>query len=78
MGNKKETYVIGILKKHEDRTEIVYVTGIPAKNYAEWKSGEKAMEFSKEYAKDICLGLCLNGYYATPMLKPEYFDLRNC
>lgn len=37
----------------------------------------KAMEFSKEYAKDLAFGLCVNGYAAIPMLKAEYMNLKN-
>lgn len=74
---KKDVYVVGVLKAYKDRTEIKYVTGIPERNYAEWNAGEEAMEFSKEYAKDIALGLCINGYTAIPMLKAEYLNLEN-
>lgn len=78
MVSKKEVYVVGVLDAYEDRTEIKYVTGIPERNYAEWKSGEPAMELSKEYAKDLAFGLCVNGYAAIPMLKADYLNLRNC
>lgn len=36
------------------------------------------MEFSKEYAKDLAFGLCVNGYAVIPMLKADYLELRNC
>lgn len=78
MANKKEVYVVGVLQNYEDRTGIKYVTGIPERNYAEWKAGETAMEFSKEYAKDIAFGLCFNNYTAIPILKEDYLDLKNC
>lgn len=79
MANKKEVYVVGILKTYEDRTEIKYVTDIKTHTkVALWEDGKVAMEFSKEYAKDLALGLCVNGYVAIPMLKADYLDLRNC
>lgn len=79
MANKKDIYVVGILKTYEDRTEIEYVTNINiSTKTAEWKAGELAMEFSKEYAKDLAFGLCVNGYAAIPMLKADYLELRNC
>lgn len=79
MVNKKDVYVVGILKTYEDRTEVEYVTSVNmCTKYAEWKVGEMAIEFSKEYAKDLAFGLCVNGYIAIPMLKAEYLELRNC
>lgn len=79
MANKKDIYVVGILETYEDRTEVKYVTNVENKpKVAEWKAGELAMEFSKEYAKDVAFGLCVNGYAAIPMLKADYLELRNC
>lgn len=77
MASKKEVYVVGVLESYEDRIEIKFVTGIPERKYAEWKAGETAMEFSKEYAKDVAFGLCVNGYAAIPMLKADYLKLGN-
>lgn len=78
MANKRDIYVIGILKAYEDRTEIKYVTNVNSRRkIAEWKAGEKAMEFLKGSAKDLALGLCTNGYVAIPMLKADYLNLKN-
>lgn len=78
MANKEDVYVVGILEAYDDRTEIKFVTSVNMHTkYAEWKDGEKAMEFSGEYAKDLSLGLCMNGYIAIPMLKAEYLNLGN-
>lgn len=75
---EKEVYVIGILIAHKFNTEIKFVTDIDnTTNYVEWIDGEKAMEFAKETAKDIALGLCWNGYAAIPMLKASYLTLEN-
>lgn len=75
---KNDNYVIGILNAFEDRTEIKYVTNVNySSNYAQWKAGEKAAEFSKDMAADVALGLCFNGYAAIPMLKANYLDLKN-
>lgn len=79
MASKKDVYVVGILKTYEDRTEIEYVTNVDTNiKVAEWKAGESAIEFPKEYAKDLAFGLCINGYVAIPMLKANYLELRNC
>lgn len=78
MADREETYVVGILEAYKDRTEVKYVTTVNSRTkYAEWKAGEKAMEFSKEYAKDLAFGLCVNGYVAIPMLKADYLNLKN-
>lgn len=79
MAKQKEIYVIGILQHYMDRTEIKYVTNVDnVTNFAEWKAGESALEFSKKEAQDLALGLCMNGNTAIPMLKADYLELRNC
>lgn len=78
MSSKKEVYVVGILETYENRTEIKYVTD--AKTHTKvalWEEGKVAMEFSKEWAKDLAFGLCVNGYAAIPMLKADYLELKN-
>ena len=74
----KEEYVIGILSSYEDRTEIKYVTSVQTEpKVAHWEDGKEAMEFSKDYAKDLAFGLCVNGYAAIVMIKPDYLTLVN-
>ena len=78
MARKAEQYVIGILSPHKDRTEIKYVTSVqtePKVSY--WEDGKEAMTFSKDYAKDLAFGLCVNGYTAIVMIKPNYLTLVN-
>ena len=78
MARKAEQYVIGILLSYEDRTEIKYVTSVQTEpKVAKWDDGKEAMTFSKDYAKDLAFGLCMNGYAAVVMIKPDYLDLRN-
>ena len=78
MARKAEQYVIGILLSYEDRTEIKYVTSVQTEpKVAKWEDGKDAMIFSKDYAKDLAFGLCMNGYAAVVMIKPDYLDLRN-
>ena len=75
---KPEQYVIGILFSTETETTIKYVTSVQTQpKVAKWDDGEPAMALSKEYAKDLAFGLCVNGYIAIPMLKADYLDLRN-
>lgn len=78
MSKKSETYVVGILFTYEDRTEIKFVTDLKRlEKEAYWNNDEEAMTFSKEYAKDLALGLCINGHVAIPMLKASYLNLSN-
>ncbi len=48
----------------------VFVTDIPERNYAKWDKLGKPMEFGKERAEDIAMGLCLNGYSAAMVVFP--------
>lgn len=78
MAKKSEQYVIGILLSYKDRTEIKYVTSVQTETkIAHWEDGESAMAFSKDYAKDLAFGLCMNGYAAIVMIKPDYLTLVN-
>ena len=78
MARKTEQYVIGILFPTETEATIKYVTNIQFDpKVAKWDDGEPAMTFSKDYAKDLAFGLCVNGYAAIPMIKADYLDLRN-
>lgn len=74
----KEEYVVGILSSYKDRTEIKYVTSVQAEpKVAKWDDGKEAMIFSKDYARDLAFGLCVNGYAAIVMIKPDYLTLVN-
>ena len=74
----KEEYIIGVLLSYKDRTEIKYVTSVQTKpKVANWEDGKEAITFSKDYAKDLAFGLCVNGYAAIVMIKPDYLTLVN-
>ena len=74
----KEEYVVGIVSSYEDRTEIKYVTSVQTEpKVAKWDDGKEAMIFSKDYANDLVFGLCMNGYAAIVMIKPDYLTLVN-
>ena len=78
MARKAEQYVIGILSPTQTETTIKYVTSVQTEpKVAKWEDGKDAMIFSKDYAKDLAFGLCMNGYAAVVMIKPDYLDLRN-
>ena len=67
-----------LLSSYEDRTEIKYVTSVHTEpKVAKWDDGKEAMTFSKDYAKDLAFGLCVNGYIAIVMIKPDYLTLVN-
>lgn len=78
MARKSETYVVGILFSTETETKIKYVTSVQTHpKIAKWENGKEAMTFSKEYAKDLAFGLCVNGHVAVPILKADYLELKN-
>ena len=78
MVRKAEQYVIGILSPTQTETTIKYVTSVQTEpKVAKWEDGKDAMIFSKDYAKDLAFGLCMNRYAAVVMIKPDYLDLRN-
>ena len=78
MARKAEQYVIGILSSYKDRTEIKYVTSVQTEpKVSHWEDGKEAKTFSKDYAKDLAFGLCVNGYAAIVMIKPDYLTLVN-
>lgn len=53
----------------------VFVTGIPGHNTAQWEKNKKPREFSKEYAQQMAIGLCANGYLAFAVCQP--FELKS-
>ena len=78
MSRKAEQYVIGILSPTQTETTIKYVTSVQTEpKVAKWEDGKDAMTFSKDYAKDLAFGLCVNGYAAIVMIKPDYLTLVN-
>ena len=78
MAKKAEQYVVGILFPTKTETTIKYVTSILTEpKVAKWDDGKEAMIFSKNYAKDLAFGLCMNGYAAIVMIKPDYLTLVN-
>ena len=78
MAKKVEQYVVGILFPTKTETTIKYVTSIQTEpKVAKWDDGKEAMIFSKNYAKDLAFGLCMNGYAAIVMIKPDYLTLVN-
>ena len=78
MAKKAEQYVVGILFPTKTETTIKYVTSIQTEpKVAKWDDGKEAMIFSKDYAKDLAFGLCVNGCAAIVMIKPDYLTLVN-
>ena len=50
---------------------MMFVTGFPDRNKAEWKPGEKALAMSEGYAKQVALGLEFNGFPAVVVRSPK-------
>ena len=78
MAKKAEQYVVGILFPTKMQTTIKYATSVQTEpKVAKWNDDKEAMTFSKDYAKDLAFGLCINGYAAIVMIKPDYLTLVN-
>lgn len=78
MARKAEQYVVGILFSTKSETTIKYITSVQNEpKIAKWDDGEDAIIFSKDYAKDLAWGLCVNGYAAVPIIKADYLNLAN-
>lgn len=74
MARKREEYAIGILFTNGN---IRYVTEVLPHHVAKWEDGKPAKYFSKETAKDMCMGFALNLISAIPILKQDWIDLEN-
>lgn len=59
---KLATY-IAIIDLTDNRNTLRFVTSLESSN-ALWEAGKPAKAFSKTVAKDVLMGLCLNGYSA--------------
>ena len=71
-----DTYVAVFTNKDGDiRTR--FVTDLPARNTAEWNAGRPALAISESYAKDIVLGLTLNGFAAAVVKVLHGLELSN-
>lgn len=71
-----DTYVAVFTNKDGDiRTR--FVTDLPARNVAEWNAGKPAMQIAESYAKDIVLGLTLNGFAAAVVKVLHGVNLNN-
>ena len=74
----KEEYIVGILFPTKTQTTIKYVTSVQTEpKVAKWTDDALAKTFSKDYVKDLAFGLCVNGYAAIVMIKPDYLTLVN-
>ena len=66
MAKKKNYYYVLVCTTYG----AVFVTDILPKHNAEWDKEKTPMEFTREYAKDVVLGLGLNGYLAYLVCQP--------
>lgn len=76
MAKKAELYAVGVLTTTKTEATIRFVTAIE-KRVALWEAGKKALTFSKLYAQDLAMGLCMNGTLAVPILVADYLSLEN-
>ncbi len=66
MANQKNYWYVIVLTNYGP----VFVTGIPEYHTAKWDKAETPREFTKSYAQDLALGLCVNGYIAYAVCQP--------
>lgn len=71
-----DTYVAVFTNKDGD-IGTRFVTDIPTRNVAEWNAGKPALQISESYAKDIVLGLTLNGFAAAVVKVLHGVELKN-
>ena len=67
MANKKNYYYYVLVIQNYGP---VFVTGVQPKHVAEWDRLKKPMEMSREYARDMAIGLTWNGYLAYVVCQP--------
>lgn len=77
MGNPRFDTYVAVLFNEDGEVYTRFVTGLPARNTAEWNAGEPAMKLSEGYAKDIVFGLTLNGHAAAVIKVLHGVELRN-
>lgn len=77
MKNPKFDTYVAVFSNHGGDIRTRFVTGIPARNQAEWKPGLPAMKLSEDYAKDIVYGLTLNGHAAAVIKVLHGVELNN-
>lgn len=71
MRNAKKEYWYVLVFTNEGP---IYVTGTGEHHTAYWNKDEKPMYYSKEYAKDMAIGLTWNCYSAVPVCTAYELD----
>ena len=72
----KLTTCIAIIDLTDNRNTMKFVTSLEGR-MALWEAGKPAMAMGDTKAKDIVLGLCMNGYNATLIKAPSYMSFNN-
>ena len=72
----KLTTYIAIIDLTDNRNTMKFVTSLEGR-MALWEAGKPAMALSEARAKDIVLGLCVNGYNATLIKAPSFMSFNN-
>lgn len=68
---KLKAYVGIIINQGMEISSMKFVTGIEGR-IAKWEAGGQAKPFSLAAAKDIAMGLNMNGFYAAVVQLPDY------
>lgn len=77
MAAKFNTYVAVFFPDREsDKNFVKFVTGVEGSN-AMWEKGKPAMRLTESFAKDVVLGLTMNGYAAAVVKAIDGLELEN-
>lgn len=77
MSNPRYDSFVAVFTNQDGNIRTRFVTDLPARNVAEWNAGKPALSVSESYAKDIVLGLTLNGFAAAVVKVLHGVELSN-
>lgn len=77
MKNPRYDTYVAVFTNQDGDIRTRFVTDLPARNTAEWNAGKPALAISEAYAKDIVLGLTLNGFAAAVVKVLHGVGLKN-
>ena len=77
MSNPRYDTYVAVFTSQDGIIRTRFVTDLPSRNTAEWNAGKPAMPISESYAKDIVLGLTLNGFAAAVVKVLHGVELKN-
>lgn len=76
MASTKYFTYIAVITPEENKNIVKYVTHIEGRT-AHWEAGKPARKFNEAWAKDVALGLCMNGFNAVVVKALDGLELSN-